>query len=60
MVRSFSNRARRTHWWNLTSSISIAFPREAEGREGGVSEGRETTELEGTKDVTYSFLCFQT
>lgn len=29
MVRSFSNRDRRTHWWNLTSSISIAFPRAA-------------------------------
>lgn len=29
IVRSFSNRERRTHWWNLTSSISIAFPRDA-------------------------------
>lgn len=28
-VRSFSNRDNRTHWWNLTSSISIAFPRAA-------------------------------
>ena len=26
IVRSFSNRERRTHWWNLTSSISMAFP----------------------------------
>lgn len=31
MVRSFSNRDRRTHWWNFTSSISIALPREASG-----------------------------
>lgn len=29
IVRSFSNRDRRTHWWNLTSSISIALPRAA-------------------------------
>lgn len=29
MVRSFSNRESRTHWWNLTSSISIALPRAA-------------------------------
>ena len=27
IVRSFSNLDSRTHWWNLTSSISIAFPR---------------------------------
>lgn len=26
IVRSFSNRDKRTHWWNLTSSISMAFP----------------------------------
>mmetsp|Transcript_13907 Transcript_13907/g.48449 ORF Transcript_13907/g.48449 Transcript_13907/m.48449 type:complete len:234 (+) Transcript_13907:626-1327(+) len=26
MVRSFSNRASRTHWWNLMSSSSTAFP----------------------------------
>ena len=26
MVRSFSNRASRTHWWNLMSSISTALP----------------------------------
>mmetsp|Transcript_238 Transcript_238/g.555 ORF Transcript_238/g.555 Transcript_238/m.555 type:complete len:262 (+) Transcript_238:527-1312(+) len=26
MVRSFSNRARRTHWWNLMSSSSMALP----------------------------------
>ena len=26
IVRSFSKRARRTHWWNLMSSISTAFP----------------------------------
>mmetsp|Transcript_20203 Transcript_20203/g.48210 ORF Transcript_20203/g.48210 Transcript_20203/m.48210 type:complete len:236 (-) Transcript_20203:555-1262(-) len=26
MVRSFSKRARRTHWWNLMSSISTALP----------------------------------
>jgi hypothetical protein len=25
MVRSFSKRARRTHWWNLMSSRSTAF-----------------------------------
>ena len=25
MVRSFSKRARRTHWWNLMSSISTAL-----------------------------------
>jgi hypothetical protein len=29
MVRSFSNRDSRTHWWNLTSSISMALPRDA-------------------------------
>jgi len=29
IVRSFSNLESRTHWWNLTSSISIAFPRAA-------------------------------
>ncbi|ANB10945.1 hypothetical protein AWJ20_3739 [Sugiyamaella lignohabitans] len=28
IVRSFSNRDRRTHWWNLTSSISMTFPDE--------------------------------
>merc|ERR1719199_2464697 len=26
MVRSFSNRANRTHWWNLMSSRSTALP----------------------------------
>ena len=26
IVRSFSKRERRTHWWNLTSSISTALP----------------------------------
>ena len=26
MVRSFSKRVKRTHWWNLTSSNSIPFP----------------------------------
>merc|ERR1712166_155386 len=26
MVRSFSKRANRTHWWNLMSSRSTAFP----------------------------------
>ena len=25
MVRSFSNRARRTHWWNFMSSRSTAL-----------------------------------
>ena len=25
IVRSFSNRARRTHWWNFMSSRSTAF-----------------------------------
>jgi hypothetical protein len=29
IVRSLSKRVRRTHWWNLTSPISIAFPRDA-------------------------------
>ncbi len=27
IVRSFSNRASRTHWWNLMSSRSTAFCR---------------------------------
>ena len=27
MVRSLSKRDNRTHWWNLTSSISTALPR---------------------------------
>lgn len=26
IVRSFSKRVKRTHWWNLTSSNSIPFP----------------------------------
>lgn len=30
MVRSFSKRARRTHWWNLISSNSTAFIREVD------------------------------
>ena len=29
IVRSFSNRESRTHWWNLTSSISTDLPRVA-------------------------------
>jgi hypothetical protein len=38
MVRSFSNRLRRTHWWNFTSSISIALPRDAECRKEWTGE----------------------
>ena len=33
MVRSFSNLDNRTHWWNFTSSISIALPRAAAGNQ---------------------------
>ena len=29
IVRSFSKRDSRTHWWNFTSSISTALPRVA-------------------------------
>jgi hypothetical protein len=38
MVLSFSNRDNRTHWWNLTSSISIAFPLAAADRSVGAPE----------------------
>lgn len=41
MVRSFSKRDRRTHWWNLTSSISIALPRDAASMGVSVSGARE-------------------
>lgn len=54
IVRSFSNRDNRTHWWNLTSSISIALPLDA------VDKTPSTDEKRIEEYLTHFVLYFQT
>ena len=62
MVRSFSNRDRRTHWWNFTSSRSTALEldpkfigQSVEIKRSPRSKGR----VQKVTDRCTYFLCFQ-